>query len=103
VITSTIVGLITLVIAFNLENIVGLAEKLYHGWRAKLVRDMRSDNRWKERGEELQEFNSTRKTPSEWWIFGYVIYRIMGTIQWSTEKKLDNGDEESKLDGGSTS
>jgi hypothetical protein len=90
--------LITLAVAFNLENIAGLVEKIYHGWRTKLMRDMRSDNRWKEKGEELQEFNLTRRTPSEWWLLGYVMYRTMGKIWASTEKNLENGDEESRLD-----
>jgi hypothetical protein len=77
--------------------------KLYQGWRAKLVRDMGRDNRWKERGDELQEFNLTRNAPSEWWLFGYVMYRIIKTIRMSTEKKPAGGDEESKLDEGGTS
>ncbi|KAK4233010.1 hypothetical protein C8A03DRAFT_19825 [Achaetomium macrosporum] len=54
IITSTIVGLITLFVAFNLENITRSIGKVYHGWREKLVGDMRNDDRWKEKGEELQ-------------------------------------------------
>ena len=79
---------------------MGLVEKIYSSWRAKLVRDMRSDNRWKIKEEELQEFDLTRRTPSEWWVFGYLMYRIIGAIRALTEKKPENDDEESKLDGG---
>lgn len=79
---------------------MGLVKRTYQSGRAKLVRDMRSDNRWKIIGEELQEFDLTRRTPSEWWIFGYLMYRIMGAIRALTQRKPENDDEESKRDGG---
>ena len=97
VITSTVVGLITLFVAFNLENIAGSMGKVYQHWRDKVVRNMRNDTRWKERGEEFQDFNLTRRTPSEWWLLGYMVYRLMGTL---TEKKRRSKGKESSAVGG---
>lgn len=64
--------------------------------------DMRRDNRWKERGDELQESNLNRRTPSEWWLLGYLIHGLIGKLQALTGRKQENGDEESKPDDGST-
>ena len=90
-------GLVTLLVVFNLENIAGSTGKAYQYWRDKIVRDMRSDNRWKEKGEEFQDFNPTRRTPSEWWILGYMVHRL---VEWLTGKTQWNRGTESKVDGG---
>lgn len=42
VITSAIVGLITLLVVFNLENIAGSMGKVYQCWRDKVLGHMRS-------------------------------------------------------------
>jgi hypothetical protein len=86
----------TLLVAFNLENIAGSMGKVYQCWRDKVLEDMRSDNHWKERGEELQDLNPTRRTPSEWWLLGYLVYRLMGAL---TGKKRENKRKASRVDG----
>ncbi len=99
VITSAIVGLITLVIAFNLENIIGLIGKFYNNWRAEVVREMQGDNHWKKRGDGLHEFNFNRRTPSEWLLVGYLLYRLAEKFKALTGKKQKQGDEEAEPDG----
>ncbi|PQE15320.1 ankyrin repeat-containing protein [Rutstroemia sp. NJR-2017a BVV2] len=97
IITSIIVGLITLLVAFNLENIAGSTGKVYQYWRQKMLNDMRSDNRWKEKGEEFQDSGPARRTPSEWWFLGYIVYRL---IRWSTRKTRQNKGADSNVDSG---
>lgn len=55
--TATIVGLVTLFVAFNLEDIIGLC----NGQRANLVREMRKDEDWKELGTKLPGIQSQPK------------------------------------------
>lgn len=79
IITSVIVGFITLFISFNLENITTLGWRLYQGWRAKVVQDMQSliGQHWEERGNKLESTNNARSSlPSEWWLIGYCFWRI---------------------------
>jgi hypothetical protein len=100
VITSTIVGLITLFVAFNLENIAGSTGKLYYCWRDMVVEDMQDNNRWKERGEELRHLGPTRRTPSEWWLLGYLMYKSLEKIKSLARVKRENKMKKSKLNGG---
>jgi hypothetical protein len=88
IITATIVGLVTLVVAFNLEIILGL----YYDQRAHLVTKMGEDDNWKELGTELQGSNPNRKTPSDWWLVVYLIHR---SIRGVVGKKGRKGDMES--------
>ncbi|KAI1126704.1 ankyrin repeat-containing domain protein [Nemania abortiva] len=80
IITSAIVGLVTLLVAFNLDNIAGSMGKVYQHWRNKILEDMRGDNRWKEKGRKFQDINVSRNTPSEWWLVGYLGYKLMSAL-----------------------
>lgn len=93
VITATIVGLVTLVVAFNLEIIVGL----YYDQRANLVTEMRIDDSWKELGTKLQGSSPNRRTPSDWWLVVYLIHRSIRRV---AGKKGRKGDMESMPHGG---
>ncbi|EED14695.1 ankyrin repeat-containing protein, putative [Talaromyces stipitatus ATCC 10500] len=83
IITSVIVGFVTLFISFNLDNIAGLVQKLYRYWRKRLVQDMENDNHyWRERGEELgADGPSSSPTPSDWLLLGYLIHRLVDKSQ----------------------
>ncbi|KAI0118811.1 ankyrin repeat-containing domain protein [Nemania sp. FL0031] len=81
VITSAIVGLVTLLVAFNLENIAGSMGRVYRYWRDKVLQDMRSDDRWKEKGRKFQDMDLSRTTPSEWWLLGYLGYRLTTALR----------------------
>jgi hypothetical protein len=70
--------------------------KVYQCWRDKVVGDMRSDNHWKEKGEEFEDFNPTRRTPSKWWLLGFQVYRLIGAF---TRKKQENKKKELEVDG----
>lgn len=94
IISSVVVALVTLIIAFNLENLTGLIGRVYHNWRAKLVGDMKNDSHWKERGDKLQQSVIARERPSEWLLLGYVMHRIARMLD---KKQPDKDDEESKL------
>jgi hypothetical protein len=63
---------------------------------------MQSDNRWKERGEELQNSSYTRRTPSEWWLLEYLIYKLIEKMAALIGKKRKNREKESKLDDSGT-
>lgn len=89
-----IVGFMSLLVAFNLENIAGSAGKAYQHWRKKVLQSMRSDGRWKERGEKLEDFASTRRTPSEWWLVGYLVDKLIGSL---TGRKQQDKDEQSSV------
>lgn len=97
VITSAIVGFITLFVAFNLEIITSFAGRFYSHWRDKIVRSMRSDDRWKEKGEELQDSNPTQTRPSEWWLLGYIVHRSIG---WLTGQARQSKKTTAKVDSG---
>jgi hypothetical protein len=91
--TSTIVGSVTLIVAFNLEIFIGI----FYRQRAILVRDMRNDDSWKELGTKLQESNPNRRTPSDWWLIVYLIHRLIKKVMW---KKWRKGSINSTPDGG---
>jgi hypothetical protein len=93
VITATIVGLVTLVVAFNLEIIVGL----YYDQRANLVAEMRTDDGWKDLGTKLQGSSPNRRTPSDWWL---VVYLVHSSIRRVVGQKGRKGDMESMPNGG---
>ncbi len=91
-ITTTIVGLVTFAVAFNLEIIVGL----YNDHRASLVTQMRIDDSWKELGTKLQGSNPNRRTPSDWWLVVYLIHRSIRRV---VGEKGRRGDVESMPHG----
>ncbi|KAM3076143.1 hypothetical protein ACMFMG_006342 [Clarireedia jacksonii] len=97
IVTSAIVGLITLLVAFNLENIAGSAGKVYQYWRQNMLNDMRSDDRWKEKAEEFQDSGPALRRPSEWWFLGYMVYRLK---RWSTRKTRKNKRTDLDVDSG---
>ncbi|KAF2184726.1 hypothetical protein K469DRAFT_578976 [Zopfia rhizophila CBS 207.26] len=81
IVTAIIVGFATYVIVFNLENIAGLSGRIYHNWRANLVKVMQEDSsqEWKTLGQRFEEFrpNNDRKRPSEWRIVLYQMRMLM--------------------------
>ena len=79
--------MITLVVAFNLEIIVGL----YYDQRANLVTKMRVDDShsWKELGTELQGSSPNRRAPSDWWLVVYLIHRSMRRVVGMKARKRD--------------
>ncbi|KAI0509403.1 hypothetical protein F5B22DRAFT_328250 [Xylaria bambusicola] len=98
IITSVIVGLVTLLIAFNLEKLLGSIGQVYNYWRTKVIEDMRSDKNWKEKGERLEDLNPTWKNPSEWWLFEYMAYKGTGLLTGRRRNKR----EQPKLNTGGT-
>jgi hypothetical protein len=84
----------SLLIAFNLENIAGSVGKAYQHWRKKVLKSMQSDGRWKERGEKLEAFASTRRTPSEWLLVGYLVDKLIGSL---AGRKQQNKEEQSTV------
>ncbi|PCH05679.1 Hypothetical protein PENO1_021120 [Penicillium occitanis (nom. inval.)] len=84
IITSVIVGFITLLISFNLENITTLGWRLYEGWRTTVVKDMQfvDDDLWRERGNRLESINNPSSSlPSEWWLVGYWFWRLGAKVR----------------------
>ncbi|KAF2968612.1 hypothetical protein GQX73_g4996 [Xylaria multiplex] len=78
--TSLIVGFITLFAALNLEKVAGSAGKVYENWRKKVVKNMREDKNWRGKGEKYQDINIYRRSPSEWWILGFVVSRYVRSL-----------------------
>lgn len=100
IITSTIVGLVTLLVAFNLGSITGSVRKVYDCWRDKVVGDMRRDSRWSKIGGEFRDIGPTRRTPSEWWLLVYLVCRLARKIRASlTGVWRENREKELVLDG----
>ena len=85
----------TLVIAFNLDIIVGL----YYDKRANLVTKMRIDthNSWKEMGTRLRGSNVDRRIPSDWWIVVYLIHisirKLVGMVRKREVELISRGGE----------
>uniref|UniRef100_A0A093V638 Serine/threonine-protein phosphatase 6 regulatory ankyrin repeat subunit B n=1 Tax=Talaromyces marneffei PM1 TaxID=1077442 RepID=A0A093V638_TALMA len=91
IITSAIVGFITLLISFNLENISTLCWRLYQGWRAKVVQDMQfvGNDYWMERGNKLESIDTPRSNfPSEWWLIWYAFWRLVRALYYRKKQKL---------------
>jgi len=63
---------------------------------------MRRDDNWKERGDKLHDISFNRRTPSEWLLVGYLIYRLAGKFKALIGKRHKHDDEESEPDGNST-
>ncbi|KAF7533147.1 hypothetical protein G7054_g7332 [Neopestalotiopsis clavispora] len=82
VVTSVVVGLVTLLVAFNLENIISLIRSKTSQWRAKIIKKMHTDERWKTEADELQSSLQTRSSPSEWLLVIFWLSRLMQKLKW---------------------
>ena len=80
VITAVLVGFVTYLIVFNLENIAGLAGRRSRALRDRLVSQMQQEGNphWQTLSHDFERFhpNKDRKTPSEWWFVYFVIERL---------------------------
>jgi hypothetical protein len=89
IITAVIIGFVTYIIVFNLENIAELLGGLYRGWRENLIEKMQNDpsEDWQRLGKNFEEFypHNNCKKPSEWRIIGYQIRTWKGRIGKKTE------------------
>lgn len=47
------------------------------------------------RGEELEDFGSTRRTPSDWWLVGYFVDKLIGFL---AGRKQQNEEKQSTVD-----
>ncbi|KAA8641770.1 uncharacterized protein ATNIH1004_010709 [Aspergillus tanneri] len=95
IITSVVVGLITFLVAFNMENVKGFMGNVCRQWKEHIVRS-RGEDRGDNRGEKFQDVHPTQQTPSEVWLVGDSVHRIVG---WLTGRKQLSQQKESKLDG----
>jgi len=89
IITAVIVGVVTYLIVFNLENITGLFGRIYYPWRKHIVDEMQKDSLkcWTTLGEEFEFRHNYRTILSEWCIVWYQI-RILGR-----KRKIDQQTE----------
>ncbi|ETS77276.1 hypothetical protein PFICI_11150 [Pestalotiopsis fici W106-1] len=81
IITSVVVGVATLLIAFHLENIASLFRGKYSQWREKVVEDMHKDVRWETRADELQNSLQTRSSPSEWLLVIFLLSQLIRKLK----------------------
>jgi hypothetical protein len=67
-------------------------EKVYPYWTEMVVRC------WEERGEEFENLDHTQRTPSDQWLLGYLINRLIGKMSAFTGIRRTN--REKKVKGG---
>ncbi|KAJ6021918.1 hypothetical protein N7540_007422 [Penicillium herquei] len=83
IVTSVLLGLINFLVVANLNNISRNLGNTYNIWRARVVQEMKDDfnERWHQDGQRLDNsWPEQSKTPSEWLILQYQIYRVFKLI-----------------------
>lgn len=77
---AIIVGLTTYFFVFNVNNLTDMASRYYNTIKKSFVKDMKDDacSHWRQRGQGFEAYRpqSEDLTPSEWYLFLYVLRTI---------------------------
>ncbi|THV49838.1 hypothetical protein BGAL_0177g00190 [Botrytis galanthina] len=85
-IVATVVGLLTYLIVFNLDNLMNSLRALHRrfvDFAISMMKTEASDTVWGKRASIYEEFSVQREIehkPSDWRLAQYLLYRALGTI-----------------------
>lgn len=99
-----IVGVITYVVVFNLNNLVQSSSNWYDNlkrpWIKRMQNPFSSSDIWQARAENYSGFRHYRKSskPSDWWIIWYIWSWPVRMMQYKLGQKMRKSELEPELE-----